>query len=84
MRLYSGSDKWIQGIRSDRQNAWITMDGSSWHCTGGSDQDNSQEKEMQISKMAVWGGHTNSCEMKSGQKKGEKEWYTYLMQSSKE
>ena len=25
-RLYSGSDKWIQGIRSDRQSARRTMD----------------------------------------------------------
>ena len=23
------------------------MDGGSWHCTGGRDQDHSQEKEMQ-------------------------------------
>ena len=37
----------IQGIRSDRQSAWRTMDGGSWHCTGGSDQDHPQEKEMQ-------------------------------------
>ena len=27
------------------------MDGGSWHCTGGSDQDHPQEKEMQKSKM---------------------------------
>ena len=32
---YSGSDKLIQGIRSDRQSAWRTMEGGSWHCTGG-------------------------------------------------
>ena len=30
----SGSDKWIQGIRSDRQSAWWTMDGGSWRYTG--------------------------------------------------
>ena len=36
--------KWpIQGIRSDKQSAWRTMDGDS-QCTGGSDQDDSQEK----------------------------------------
>ena len=45
-----------------RQSGWRTMDRSSWHCTGGSDQDHPQEKEMQKSKMAVWGGLTNSCE----------------------
>ena len=26
------------------------MDGSSWHCTGGSDQDHPQEKEIQKAK----------------------------------
>jgi len=25
---------------------WRTMDGGSWHCTGGRDQDHPQEKEM--------------------------------------
>ena len=34
----------IQGIRFDTQSAWRTMDGCSWHCTGGSDQDHAQEK----------------------------------------
>ena len=34
------------------------MDGSSWHCTGDRNQDHPQEKEMQKSKMAVWGGLT--------------------------
>ena len=33
LQLYSGSDKQIQGIRSDRQSAWITMNRGSWHCT---------------------------------------------------
>ena len=36
------------------------MDRGSWHCTGDRDQEHSQEKEMQESKMAVWGGLTNS------------------------
>ena len=31
------------------------------HCTGDRNQDHSQEKQMQKSKMAVWGGLTNSC-----------------------
>jgi len=34
------------------------------------------EKEMQKSKMAVWGGLTNSCEKKKS--KGEKEGYKHL------
>ena len=40
------------------------MDGGSWHCIGGGDQDDPQEKEMQKSKMAVWGGLTSSWEKK--------------------
>ena len=54
----------IQGIRSDRQSASRTMDRGSWHCTGGSDQDRPQEKEMQKRKMVVWEGLTNSWEKK--------------------
>ena len=50
-----------QGIRSDRQSAWRTMDGGPWHCTGSRDQDHPQGKEMKKSKMVVWGGLTNSC-----------------------
>ena len=52
------------GIRSDRQSAWRPMNGGSWHCIGGSDQDHPQEKEMQKGKMAVWGVLTNSLEKK--------------------
>ena len=44
------------------------MDGGSWHCTGDSYQDHPQEKEMKKSKMAVWGGLTNSCEKKKSEK----------------
>jgi len=35
-------------------------------------------KEMQKSKMAVWGGLTNSCEKKTSKNKGEKERYKHL------
>ena len=45
--------KWeiyIQAISSDRQSAWWTMDGGSWHCTEGSEQDNPQEKEIEKDK----------------------------------
>ena len=38
----------------------------------------SQGKEMQKSKMAVWGGLTNSCEKKRSKSKGEKERYKHL------
>ena len=50
-----------------------TMDGGSWHCTGDRDQDHPHGKEMQKSKMAVWGGLTNSCEKKRSEKQRKKE-----------
>ena len=54
------------------------MDGYSQHCKGDRDQDHPHGKEMQKSKMAVWGGLTNSCEKKRGKSKGEKERYKHL------
>ena len=41
-------------------------------CTGDRDQHHLQEKEMQKSKMAVWGGLTNSCEKKRSEKQRSK------------
>ena len=38
----------------------MTVDEGSWHCTGDRDQDHSQEKEMQKSKMTFSGGLKNS------------------------
>ena len=49
------------------------MDRDSRYCTGDRDQDHPQEKEMQKSKMAVWGGLRNSCEKKRSQKQRRKE-----------
>ena len=40
--------------------------------TGDSDQDHPHGKEMQKSKMAVWGDVTNSCEKKRGEKQRRK------------
>ena len=60
MRPQGGDE--IQGIRADRPSAWRTTDGGLWHRTGSSDQDHPQEKEMQKSKMVVWGGLTQSWE----------------------
>ena len=39
-----------QGIRSDRQSVWRTMDGGLWHCTEVSDQNHPKEKETQEGK----------------------------------
>ena len=44
------------------------MEWGLWHCAGNRDQDQPYEKEMQKSKMAVWGGLTNSCEKKRSEK----------------
>ena len=40
--------------------------------TGDTDQDHPHGKEMQKSKMAVWGGPTNSCEKKRSEKQRRK------------
>ena len=48
------------------------MDRGSSHCIRGGDQDHPQEKEMQKSKMAVWGGLTNNCEKKRSEKQRRK------------
>ena len=54
------------------------MDGGSWHCIGDRNQDHPQEKEMQKSKMAVWGGFMDSFERREANSKGDKESYTHL------
>ena len=48
------------------------MSGGLWHCTGDRDQDHPEEKEMQKSKMAGWGGLTNTCEKKRSEKQRRK------------
>ena len=63
---------WFNYYIRQAKSAWRTMDGGWWHCTGGSDQDHPQEKEMQKVKMVVWGGLTNSCEKKRSERKGGK------------
>ena len=55
------------------------MNGGSWHCTGGSDQDHPQENEMQRGKMVVW-GLANSWEKKRSKRQREKEKYTHLIE----
>ena len=44
------------------------MDRGSWHCIGGKDQDQPQEK----GKMVVWGGLTNSWEKKRSERQRRK------------
>ena len=54
------------------------MDRGSWHCTGGSDQDHPQEKEMHKGKMIVLGTLQISEKRREVKGKGEKERYTHL------
>ena len=68
----------FKGLDLIDKSAWWTMDRGSWHCTRDRNQDHLQEKEMKKSKMAVWGGLTNSCERREVKSKREKERYTYL------
>ena len=60
------------------------MDGDLWHCTGGSDQDHPQEKEMEKGQMTVWETLQTAMKRREAKGKGEKEKHTHLMQSSKE
>ena len=53
------------------------MDGGSWHCTGGSDQDHSQEKEMQKGKWLSEEGLQIAVKRREAKSK-EKERYTHL------
>ena len=46
------------------------MDGGSWHCTGESDQDDLQQKEMQTGKMVVWGDLTIAEKRREAKGKG--------------
>ena len=46
--------------------------------TGDMDQDHPHGKEMQKSKMAVWGGLTNSVKRREAKSKGEKKRYKHL------
>ena len=54
------------------------MDKGSWHCTGNSDQDHPQEKEMQKGKMFVWWDLQIAEKRREVKGKGEKETYTHL------
>jgi len=54
------------------------MDGGSWHCTGGSDQDHRQEKEMETSKWLSEEALQIAEKRRETKGKGEKERYTHL------
>ena len=54
------------------------MDGGSWQCTGDSDQDHPQEKEMQKAKWLSEEVLQIAEKRREGKGKGEKERYTHL------
>ena len=54
------------------------MDGGSWHCTAGSDQDYLQEKEMQKAKLLSEEALQIAVKWREAKGKGEKERYTHL------
>ena len=54
------------------------MDGGVWHCTGGSDQDHPQEKEMQKAKRLSEEALQIAVKRREVKGKGEKESYTHL------
>ena len=54
------------------------MDEGLWHCTGGSDQDHPQEKEMQKAKRLSEEALQIAVKRREVKGKGEKESYTYL------
>ena len=68
----------IQGIRSERQSAWRAMDEGSWHCTGSSDQDQPQEKDMQKAKRFSEEALQIAEKWIDMKGKGEREKYTHL------
>ena len=54
------------------------MDGGSWHCTGGRDQDHPQEKEMQKAKLLSEEALQKAMKRRNTKSNEEEEWYTHL------
>ena len=54
------------------------MDRGSWHCTGGSDHDNPQEKEVQKGKWLSVEALQKGEKRREAKGKGEKERYIHL------
>ena len=60
------------------------MGGGSWHCTGGSDQDHPQEKEMQKAKCLSEEALQIAEERREGKGKGKKKAICMWIQHSKQ
>ena len=57
---------------------WRTMDGGSWHCTGGSDQDHPQDKKCKKAKRLSDKALQIAEKRREVKGKGEEERYTHL------
>ena len=62
---------WFMGLQRVGHD-WATELNWTEHCTGGSNQNHPQVKEMQKDKMVVWGGFINSWEKKRYKRQGRK------------
>ena len=67
----------IQGIRSNRQSAWRTMDGGSWHCTEDRKQDHPKKKKCKKAKWLSGEALQIAVKRREVKIKGEKERYTF-------
>ena len=76
--LYSGSDKMIQGISSDRRVPEELQMEVHIIVQEAVIKNHPQEKEMPKGKMVVWRGLTNNWEKKRNESQGEKERYVHL------
>ena len=68
----------FKGLDLIDKSAWRTMDGSSWHCTGGSDEDHPHEKESKKAKGLSEEVLQIAEKRKDVKGKGEKERYIHL------
>ena len=62
----------------DRQSAWWTMDGGSWHCTGDRDKDHPQKNKCKKVKWLSEEAFKIAVKRREVKTRGEKEGYTHL------
>ena len=74
----SSRQKQIQGIRYDRQSAWRTMHGSSWHCKEAGIKTIPKKKKCKKAKWLSEEALQIAVKRREAKSKGEKERYTHL------
>ena len=65
-------------VKIVKSNAFRTMDRGLWHCTGDSDQDHPQEKEMEKAQWLSEEALQIAEKRRKAEGKGERESYTHL------